>query len=338
MTVIDRVEVSPLTSTSKLPLLVHPTKPDISLEKWIRHNKDLVDFRLLEHGGILFRGFDLTDAMAFEQVVDSVSSEALEYVYRSTPRTSLGNKIFTATEYPAKQTIPLHSESAYQRDWPMRLLFYCVQPAAQGGETLIADMVKVTSRIDPAIREEFVAKGVMYVRNYGGGLDLSWQTVFQTENKAEVEQYCRSHEITFDWKPDQCLRTRQICQVMARHPETGDHLWFNQAHLFHISSLEPKPRVALLSVFSEEDLPRNAYYGDGSPLEEDLLEHIREAFRAETTSFPWQAGDILLLDNMLVAHGRSSYQGARKVLVAMTDSYSTSGSRLKTLTRLAVGK
>ena len=338
MTIIDRVEVSALTSTSKLPLLVHPTKPDITLEEWIRHNRDLVDFRLLEHGGILFRGFDLSDAMAFERVVDSVSNEALDYIYRSTPRTSLGNKIFTATEYPANQNIPLHTESAYQRDWPMRLLFYCVQPAAQGGETLIADMVKVTSRIDPAIREELVAKGVMYVRNYGSGLDLTWQTVFQTENKTEVEQYCRGHDITFAWKPDQCLRTEQICQAMARHPETGDHIWFNQAHLFHISSLQPKPRAALLSVFSEEDLPRNAYYGDGSPLQEDLLEHIREAFRAETTSFPWQPGDVLLVDNMLVAHGRSSYQGARKVLVAMTDLYSTAGSRLKVSTSLAVGK
>ena len=338
MTIIDRVEVSALTSTNKLPLLVHPTKPDITLEEWIRHNRDLVDFRLLEHGGILFRGFDLSEAMAFEHVVDSISNEALDYIYRSTPRTSLGNKIFTATEYPANQNIPLHTESAYQRDWPMRLLFYCVQPAAQGGETLIADMVKVTSRIDPAIREELVAKSVMYVRNYGSGLDLTWQTVFQTENKTEVEQYCRSHDITFAWTPDQCLRTEQICQAMARHPETGDHIWFNQAHLFHISSLEPKPRAALLSVFSEEDLPRNAYYGDGSPLQEDLLEHIREAFRAETTSFPWQPGDVLLVDNMLVAHGRSSYQGARKVLVAMTDSYSTSGSRLETLTGLAVSR
>ena len=338
MTVIDRVEVSALTSTNRLPLLVQATKPDISLEKWIIQNRDLVDFRLLEHGGILFRGFDLSDAMAFEQVVDSVSGEALDYVYRSTPRTSLGNKIFTATEYPAKQNIPLHNESAYQRDWPMRLLFYCVQPATQGGETVIADMVKVTSRIDPTIRDEFVAKSVMYVRNYGSGLDLTWQTVFQTENKIEVEQYCRSHQITFDWKPDQCLRTRQICQVMARHPETGDHVWFNQAHLFHISGLEPKPRAALLAVFSEEDLPRNAYYGDGSPLDEGVLEHIREAFRAETTSFPWQAGDILLLDNMLSAHGRSSYQGARKVLVAMTDSYSTLCGRLESSSSLAVAK
>lgn len=335
MTIIDRAEVSALTGGNKLPLLVHATKSDLTLAEWIRHNRDDVESYLLEHGGILFRGFDLSDPRAFERVVDSVSSEALDYIYRSTPRTALGNKIFTATEYPPKQKIPLHNESAYQRDWPMRLLFYCVQPAAQGGETVIADMIKVTARIDPEIREAFVAKRVMYVRNYGSGLDLSWQTVFQTENKAEVEQYCRNHEITFEWKPDNCLRTQQVCHVMAHHLETGDYLWFNQAHLFHISSLEPKPRAAMLAVFGEEDLPRNACYGDGSRLEEGMLEHIREAFRSETISFPWQAGDVLLVDNMLVAHGRNSFQGPRKVLVAMTDSYSTYCSNLKNSLRLA---
>ena len=335
MTIIDRAQVSALIVGSKLPLLVHAVKPHMILAEWISHNRDDVDFYLLEHGGILFRGFDLSDPMAFERVVDSVSSEALDYIYRSTPRTALGNKIFTATEYPPKQKIPLHNESAYQRDWPMRLLFYCVQPAEQGGETVIADMMKVTARIDPKIREAFAGKRVRYVRNYGTGLDLSWQTVFQTENKAEVERYCRSHEITFEWKPDNCLRTWQACHVMAHHPETGDYLWFNQAHLFHISSLEPKPRAAMMAVFNEEDLPRNACYGDGSSLDEDMLEHIREAFRSETIAFPWQAGDVLLVDNMLVAHGRNSFQGPRKVLVAMTDSYSSFCARVERSIRLA---
>jgi alpha-ketoglutarate-dependent taurine dioxygenase len=122
---------------------------------------------------------------------------------------------------------------------------------------------------------------------------------------------------------------------MAHHPETGDYLWFNQAHLFHISSLEPKPRAAMLAVFREEDLPRNSCYGDGTPLDEEMLENIREAFRSETISFPWQASDVLLIDNMLVAHGRNSFQGPRKVLVAMTDTYSSFCNRVERAIRLA---
>lgn len=322
--IVDGVEMSAPTQGGKLPLLARPTEPGARLDVWMRDNRHRVESKLTRHGGILFRGFDLSGPRAFERVVGGVSAEALDYVYRSTPRTALGNRIFTATEYPPKQTIPLHNEEAYQRDWPMRLLFHCVRPAAQGGETLIADTLKVTARIDPAVREKFLEKGVMYVRNYGGGADLSWQTVFQTESRDEVERYCAGHDISFEWKPDERLRTAQVCQAMAHHPSTGDRLWFNQAHLFHISSLEPRTRAAMLAVFGEEELPRNAFYGDGSPLEEEALEHVREAFRAETVHFTWQADDVLLLDNMLAAHGRSPYQGERKVLVAMTDAYSNS--------------
>jgi alpha-ketoglutarate-dependent taurine dioxygenase len=316
--------MSALSPGDGLPLLARPAKPGAGLDVWLRSNRGHVGSLLSRHGAILFRGFGLAGPPDFERAVASVSGEALDYVYRSTPRTTLGNKIFTATEYPPRQSIPLHNENAYQLDWPMRLLFYCARPAERGGETLIADMLKVTARIGPRVREKFLGKRVMYVRNYGSGVDLSWQTVFQTGDKAEVERYCRGHRIEFEWKADDCLRTRQTCQAMARHPETGDQVWFNQAHLFHVSSLGPGPRGAMLAVFGERDLPRNAYYGDGSPIEEEALEEIRRAFSAETVSFPWEAGDLLLVDNMLVAHGRSPYEGARQVLVAMTDSYSNS--------------
>jgi alpha-ketoglutarate-dependent taurine dioxygenase len=313
-----------MTPGGRLPLLARPARSAVRLDAWLGDNRCKVGPLLSRHGAILFRGFGLAGAQDFEPVVASLSGEALDYVYRSTPRTAVGNRIFTATEYPPRQNIPLHNENAYQLDWPMRLLFYCVRPAEQGGETIIADMLKVTARIDPRVREGFLGRGVMYVRNYGGGVDLPWQTVFQTGDRAEVEQYCRDHQIDFEWKADDCLRTSQTCQAMARHPETGDQVWFNQAHLFHVSGLEPGPRRAMLSVFGEENLPRNAYYGDGSPIDEDALEDIRRAFDAETIRFPWEAGDLLLVDNMLVAHGRSSYRGARQVLVAMTDSYSNS--------------
>ena len=106
MTIIDRAEVSALTVGNKVPLLVHAAKPGMALADWIRHNREDVEFYLSDHGGILFRGFDFSDPKAFERVVDSVSSEALDYIYRSTPRTSLGNKIYTATEYPPSPEVP----------------------------------------------------------------------------------------------------------------------------------------------------------------------------------------------------------------------------------------
>ena len=162
-------------------------------------------------------------------------------------------------------------------------------------------------------------KKVMYVRNYGHGLDLTWQQAFQTESRSEVEIYCRGAGIEFEWIDKDHLRTRQTCQAVAEHPKTGEMVWFNQAHLFHVSNLKPEIRESLLSLFKEESLPRNAYYGDGAPIEAAALDEIREIYEQEAVIFPWREGDILMLDNMLTAHGRTSFVGHRNVVVGMAE-------------------
>ena len=122
-------------------------------------------------------------------------------------------------------------------------------------------------------------------------------------------------------KPDGELRTRQVCQAVAVHPRTNETVWFNQAHLFHVSSLEPEIRDSLLNS-SGGAPPRNAFYGDGSLIDEADLEEIRAAYQKETIVFHWQKRDILLLDNMLMAHGRKPYRGARKIVVGMGRPFS----------------
>ena len=202
----------------------------------------------------------------------------------------------------------------------MTIGFYCITAAKQGGETPIADSRKVFHRLDPKLREQFIQQQVMYVRNYGDGLDLPWQKVFQTNNKAVVEAYCRQVGIEVEWKDRHHLRTRQICQAVATHPQTGESVWFNQAHLFHVSNLQPDVRDRLLAEFDQADLPRNTYYGDGSPIETAVLDEIRQVYQQETVTFPWQNGDILILDNMLAAHGRTPFVGPRRVVVGMAES------------------
>src|SRR6185295_14100684 len=97
----------------------------------------------------------------------------------------------------------------------------------------------------------------------------------------------------------------------VNHPNTGEEVWFNHAAFFHVSTLDPIVRDVLLETIGEENLPNNTYYGDGSPIESSVLEEIRAAYAQEIVAFPWQEGDILMLDNMLVAHGRSPYSGPR---------------------------
>lgn len=285
---------------------------------WVHENQTLLENYLLKHGGILLRNFNINSVSEFNRMVQRLSPNLLDYVYRSTPRTKLGGKIYTATEYPADRIIPLHNENAYSRSWPNKIFFFSVIIASEGGETPIADSRNVYKKIDPQIKDKFEKYGVMYTRNYTKGIDLNWQEVFQTEEKAEVEKYCQENNIEFEWKAEiPELTTRQTCQATLLHPVTREPVWFNQAHLFHISSLDEASRLSLIKELGEENIPRNASYGNRDPLEGEVLDHIREVYNHEKIKFKWHKGDIMILDNLLMAHGREAYKGERKVAVAM---------------------
>jgi len=318
---IELVKIELLHSEKPLPLVIQPVVEGINLVTWAASNRDAIATWLLQHGGILFRNFDIREIAQFEQFIQTISGTLLDYSYRSTPRHQISGKIYTSTEYPAAQSIPLHNEMSYSLSWSMKILFFCMKAAERGGETPISDSRKIFQCINPKIKEKFIQKKVMYVRNYGDKLDLSWENVFQTNNKSDVETYCHKAGIEFEWKDSNHLRTRQICQAVATHPKTGEMVWFNQAHLFHVSSLEPEVRQTLLSTMKEDELPRNAYYGDGSPIETSVLDEIREIYQQEAVIFPWQEGDILMLDNMLTAHGRKPFIGSRKVVVGMAEPF-----------------
>lgn len=225
--------------------------------------------------------------------------------------------IQTPVFYPAEKKLLWHNENSFNYRWPLRIWFACAKPADQGGETPIVDSRRVFERLDPGIRQRFLDKGVMYQRNYGDGLGLNWQTVFQTTDRAAVEAQCRNAQLDFEWKDGDRLRTVCVRPAAIQHPKTGVWSWFTQAQHWHVACLDPTTRAALLSSMAEADLPRHCYYGDGSPIEDSVMEEICAIYQELELAFPWQRGDVMMVDNVLTAHGRNPYQGSRKLLVAL---------------------
>lgn len=213
----ELIETKYLDSDKAFPLVIQPTVKGVNLSLWAQKNREFIEKHLLEHGAILFRNFNVKTVAEFEDLIAAICGEALEYRYRASPRSEVSGRIYTSTDYPADQSIFPHNEHAYSPTFPLKIFFFCVTPAQQGGETPIGSCRKVFERIEPNIRERFIQKKVMYVRNFGDGFGLPWQTVFQTKDKAVVEEYCHSNSIEFEWKTNDRLRTRQVGPAVARH-------------------------------------------------------------------------------------------------------------------------
>jgi alpha-ketoglutarate-dependent taurine dioxygenase len=288
--------------------------------EWGLTAREMLTAILRDTGVVLLRGFRPLADEEFHAFVADVLGPPLEYRERSSPRTRVTGHVYTSTEYPAHQPIFLHNENSYANVWPTKIAFYGAVAADTGGATPIADVRAVYRQIPADVRDRFAGTGVLYVRHFTQNVGLSWQDVFQTADRADVEAYCAAHGYTCEWLADG-LRTSRRGQAVARHPVTGDIVWFNHAAFFHLSTLESDVRAGLLAQFGESRLPNQTYYGDGRPIEPHVLDLIRDAYRDHQISWPWRAGDLLLLDNMLVAHGREPFTGTRRVLVGMADRF-----------------
>jgi len=309
------------------PLIISPHDPDTDLLDWAEENRDFVEEAVTRFGALMFRGFGLEDVEDFDEMVRIVSGGPLPYREQSSPRDTVYGNIYTSTSHPSGEAIVLHSEQSYNIAYPLRIYFYCIHPATTGGATPIADTRKVLERLPERLVTRFVEQGYLYVRNFGDGFGVPWQKAFGTEDREVVDRYCAEHDIEAIWKDGDRLRTRQQRDAVAVHPRSGARSWFNHIVFFHVTSLAPEVCATLRGELDEIDLPNQTFYGDGTPIEDEVIARIREAYEAERVAVPWQRGDLLMLDNVLTAHGREPFSGSRKVVVAMSDPASWAETR-----------
>ncbi|WP_062433301.1 TauD/TfdA family dioxygenase [Herbidospora daliensis] len=277
-----------------------------------------VDDLLVDKKALVFRGFGVTEA-TLDPPMDLLLPNRLAYVHGNSPRTKVGQNVYTSTEYPAEYTISMHNELSYAASWPSRLMFFCAKAAESGGATPVVDGVTWLESLDPAVREAF-AKGVRYTQNLHGGMGLgkSWQETFETSDKKAVEAFLDASAAEWTWRPDGGLRVTQIRPATTRHPVTGAEVWFNQSDQWHPASLGDETAMMLAEIMPPEDLPQSVQYADGTPIPAEHVIQVRDRGLEHAVDVDWRTGDVLLIDNVLVGHGRRPFHGSRRVLVAMS--------------------
>lgn len=312
------VQIGPSQDTGSL-VVVSPGVPDLNIYGWVKENRETVEKYLSQYGAILFRGFKINSAGDFEIFMRSLEGPIMTYTNRSSPRHEVHPNIYTSTDHPSDQVINMHNEHSYADEWPLKIIFYCLQPSLDAGETPIADSRKVLASLRESTVAKFMEKQVMYVRNIGTGLGMTWQEVFQTNDRNAVESYCTANGLNFCWLGEDQIKLIFTRPAVRLHPKTKEAVWFNHAFFFNILSLDPVVQMAMLEQQNQSELPFLTYYGDGSPIEKDVIEEIRDAYEEHKVIFKWMKSDVLVLDNMLTAHGRNVYQGPRKILVGMME-------------------
>ncbi|QDY75593.1 TauD/TfdA family dioxygenase [Streptomyces qinzhouensis] len=284
---------------------------------WLTEHRADIQAELHRSGAVLLRGLPVHDAAAFATARDALIERRAGYKEKATPRTDFGEGVFSSTDLPAAQPIRLHNENSYTLDFPGVLLFGCVTAPEEGGATTVGDMREALRLLPEELRARFEKAGWLLVRNYSELAGLPWYTTFATRDRAVAEAYCDENTIGYQWLDDDSLVTRQRRSAIVTHPVTGERVWFNHFAFWNSRTLDPDVREVLEETYGPDGLPFNTYLGDGTRLTDAEVDAVNEVYDRVTVRESWQEGDLMLVDNILCAHGRESFTGDRKILVAM---------------------
>jgi alpha-ketoglutarate-dependent taurine dioxygenase len=318
--------MSSMSTTSPLDVQVDADRPPMlhveasgDTGGWAAEHRDVIRSAVAEHGSLLVRGLGLRDATAAGTVFRTLGGELMRETEAFAPRQSYSEGVYSSTKWPPNQPMCMHHELSYTQRFPGLMMFACLTAPTEGGATGVADSSRVLEALPTDLVDRFEREGWLLVRTYNEDIGASWSDAFGTEDRAVVESYCRANGIELEWQPDDGLRTRQRRSAVVRHPVTGRRSWFNQIAFLNEWTLDPEIREYLVEVYGADGLPFNTCYGNGDPVGEDVVTTLNATYDAHTAREPWQAGDLMLVDNIRTAHSREAFTGPREVVVAMAE-------------------
>jgi alpha-ketoglutarate-dependent taurine dioxygenase len=319
--------MSSSSPASQLDVDLQPGKPPMlraeatgDAPSWAAEHRDALRAVVAEHGSVLVRGLGMRDAAEIGAVFRRLATGLMTEKEAFAPRRTYSAGVYSSSKWPPNQPMCMHHELSYTLEFPGLMLLACLAAPTDGGATAVADSPTVLDALPTELIERFEREGWLLTRNYNDEIGASFAEAFGTEYRGAVESYCRANAIEFEWQPDGGLRTRQRRSAVVRHPVTGQRCWFNQIAFLNEWTLAPEVREFLVDVYGADGLPFNTRFGNGDPIGEDVVQLLNQVYEANTAREPWQAGDLMLVDNVRTAHSREPFEGPREVLVAMADA------------------
>ncbi len=288
--------------------------------QWLDQHRQAVLGALAREGAVLLRGFPLRSAEDFDVFSGAFGFTPFTYEesLSNAVRINKTPRVFTANEAPPEVNILLHHEMAQTPFPPEKLFFFCQSAAEEGGETPLCRsdvLYRRLCEVDASGAAAFDAKGVRYTTRMPGeneaasGQGRSWGSTLRADSRAEAEQRLGGLGYDYRWLEDgSLLATSPVLPAVDRLPD-GRKTFFNQV----IAAGRGWKAVGPAH-------PPPVSFGDGERIPEALLERVVTLAEELTVPLRWQDGDLALIDNRQVMHGRFPYAGARKreVLVALT--------------------
>lgn len=320
--------MSPSSPTSVLHTDLQPGTPPLvraeasgDTAAWAQEHRDALRAVVASHGCVLVRGLGLRDAGEVGAVFQRLAAGPLLTEREAfASRQVYAGGVYSTSAWPPSQQMCMHHELSYLLEFPGLMMFACLTAPETGGATGVADSSAVLRALPADLVARFEREGWQLIRNYNEDVGATVAEAFGTDDRAAVESYCRGNAIEFDWQPDGGLRTRQRRSAVVRHPLTGERCWFNQIAFLNERTLDPEVREYLVDIYGADGLPFNTQFGNGDPIGADIVQLLNKVYEDNTAREPWQAGDLLLVDNLRVAHSREPFTGPREVLVAMADA------------------
>ena len=328
----EAVQCSAFANNSP-PLFIAPKAGQLdtsaAMLAWVQAHRQQLDALIVQFGGIVLRGFPITQTADFGAVMACFPTYEGDYRGGVAPRQHIAGQVMEATRLDKAVKLRLHSEMAYLRDFPPRIAFYSHTTAPIGGETIIADVRGLLDALPEALRERLLAHGIMTVRNYAprsDALDQSvahmdlrgWNLAFSTEDQAEVEALCQDKGLEPIWNADGSLTVLNHTDASSLHPRTGQRLYRSNLHSYNVATVSQGLDQALVQkIRASQARPTGTYLGNGEALTLEEIGHFERMLDARTRAWRWQDGDVMVLDNLETWHGRNPYDGPRNVQVAM---------------------